>query len=134
MTELVRAVHLIASVGEDYDSSHSDPAILFSIFISVPSLPGRRSLLRVAEGLVHETMHLQLSLFETICPLVDGSVDWGLYSPWKQKKRQTRGIMHGLYVFGVLKWMWQRVQDSNRFDDDRLGRGVWRVVRLSVAI
>jgi len=120
MTELVRAIHLIASAGEDYDSSHSDPAIPFSIFVSVPTSKGRRSLLRAAEGLVHEAMHLQLSLFEAICPLVDGSVQWGLYSPWKQTKRQTQGVMHGLYVFGILKWMWEQIGAASGSQDDRV--------------
>lgn len=119
LTELVRTIHLIASAGEDYDSSHSDPAIPFSIFISVPSSTGRRSLLRVAEGLVHETMHLQLSLFESICPLVDESVDWTLHSPWKGTRRQTQGILHGLYVFAVLKWMWQHIRVKSEWSDDR---------------
>lgn len=119
MTELVRSIHLIASAGEEYDSSHSDPEIPFSIFVSVPTSKGRRSVLRVAEGLVHEAMHLQLSLYEAICPLVDGSVEWGIYSPWKQTKRETQGILHGLYVFGVLKWMWQHVQATISSDEER---------------
>jgi HEXXH motif-containing protein len=119
VTELIRAIHLIHSAGEDYDSSHSDPLIPFSIFLSVPTLMGRRSILRVAEGIVHEAMHLQLSLFEATCPLVDETVRWELYSPWKQTKRQTQGIMHGLYVFSVLKWMWGHVRASSGSHEDR---------------
>ena len=120
LTELVRAIHPIASSGDDYDTSHSDPAIPFSVFVSVPTSPSRRSLLRLAEGLVHEAMHLQLSLFEAMCPLVDGTVKWEMYSPWKQTKRQTQGVMHGLYVFCVLKWMWQQVGEVGDVPEDRV--------------
>lgn len=119
VSELVRTIHMIDAAGEDYDSSYSDPAMPFSIFISVPASLGRRPLLRVAEGLVHEAMHLQLSLFESICQLVDESVGWRLYSPWKRTKRQTQGILHGLYVFGVLKWMWMKVRTTSNSDEDR---------------
>lgn len=120
VTELVRSIHPIASAGEDYDTSHSDPAIPFSIFVSVPTSPERRSLLRLAESLVHEAMHLQLSLFEAMCPLVDGTVQWEMHSPWKQTKRQTQGVMHGMYVFCVLKWMWEQVGQASDLPEDHV--------------
>lgn len=120
LAALVRTIHLVASGGDDYDTSYSDPSIPFSIFLSVPTAIERRSLLRVAEGLVHEAMHLQLSLCEAICPLVDGTVKWEMYSPWKQTKRQTQGVMHGLYVFCVLKWMWEQVGQVSSVVEDRL--------------
>jgi hypothetical protein len=61
---LVKAIHIIESEGPDYDCSFSDPDIPFSIFISIPEPSGKNRELRVLEAVVHECMHLQLSLFE----------------------------------------------------------------------
>lgn len=71
------------------------------------------SVLRVAENLIHETMHLQLTLFESLCPLVDTESAWSVYSPWKHQERPAQGVLHGLYVFCVLRWIWQRVSQEN---------------------
>jgi HEXXH motif-containing protein len=117
--------HVIIAKRADYDVSFSDPEIPFSIFISVPMQNDRSALLRVAENIVHETMHLQLSLFEGRCPLVDTASTWALHSPWKHQQRPAQGILHGLYVFHVLWWMWQQIAQSTRSASDRtfaLGR------------
>jgi HEXXH motif-containing protein len=108
VSELAWRCHVIVSKEADYDVSFSDPEIPFSIFISVPTQNDRSSLLRVAENIVHETMHLQLSLFERCCPLIDTASTWTLHSPWKHEQRPAQGILHGLYVFHVLRWMWQQ--------------------------
>lgn len=119
VAELVRSIHVIKAASDDYDSSYSDPQIPFSVFVSVPSTRDRRSTLRVAEGLVHETMHLQLSLFEAICPITSLSSGWGLYSPWKREMRPTQGLIHGLYVFRVLQWMWHEFAKGSETQDDQ---------------
>jgi HEXXH motif-containing protein len=105
--------------GDDYDTSFSDPSIPFSIFLSVPAQGVRRSLLRVAESLIHETMHLQLTLFETHFPLVDTASTWSIYSPWKKQQRRTQGVLHGLYVFSVLRWIWREVSRTSENATDR---------------
>ena len=118
VAELAWRCHIVRAHDDAYDVSFSDPNIPFSIFVSVPEAQNRRSMLRVAENLVHETMHLQLSLFEQSCPLIDCAVPWSLYSPWKREERPAQGILHGLYVFIVLRWMWRNVlTDSTNFDD-----------------
>lgn len=123
--ELVWRCHIVESEDDDYDVSFSDPAIPFSIFISVPTRAERRSVLRIAESLIHETMHLQLTLFELCCPLIDPLSSWSMYSPWKRQARPAQGILHGLYVFHVLRWLWQQISKTTNSELDRefaLGR------------
>jgi hypothetical protein len=119
VSQLAWNFHLINAEGDDYDASYSDPAVPFSMFFSASPHKERRTLMRIAENIVHETMHLQLSLFEAMCPLVDPNVQWTLFSPWKQSQRQTQGIVHGLYVFKVLKWMWEQIVLSSTLLEDR---------------
>jgi HEXXH motif-containing protein len=119
VSELVWRCHVILPPDDYHDVSFSDPAIPFSIFVSAPVRNDRSSVLRVAENLIHETMHLQLTLFECVSPLVDAASSWSMYSPWKQQNRSTQGILHGLYVFCVLRWMWRRVSETSRNGVDR---------------
>lgn len=112
VSELAWRCHIVLAQDDDYDVSFSDPAIPFSVFLSAPSRNDRSSILRVAENLIHETMHLQLTLFEGLYPLVDTASTWSMYSPWKQQKRPAQGIVHGLYVFCVLRWMWRQISQT----------------------
>jgi HEXXH motif-containing protein len=119
LSQLAWRCHIVLAPSDDYDVSFSDPEIPFSIFVSVPARNDRRSVLRVAENLVHETMHLQLTLFESIRPLVDTTSHWSMYSPWKQQERPAQGVLHGLYVFCVLRWMWREISRTTRNQTDR---------------
>jgi hypothetical protein len=98
---LVKSVHLIDIDDDDYDVSFSEPHIPFSIFISIPQKLNKLNALRVAEAIVHEAMHLQLTLIERIIPLVKSSSQQ-YYSPWREELRNAQGILHGLYVFRVI--------------------------------
>jgi hypothetical protein len=97
---LVRSIHLLQAP-KDHDVSHSSPQLPFSIFVSIPEPIERDANLRVAESLIHESMHLQLSLIGIIEPLVN-TPDAGGYSPWKREFRPVEGLLHGLYVFAVI--------------------------------
>jgi HEXXH motif-containing protein len=119
VSELAWRCHPLLASDRHYDVSFSDPAIPFSVFVSAPPLCDRNSILRVAESLVHETMHLQLTLFEGLSPLVDAASNWSMYSPWKQQERSAQGILHGLYVFCVLGWMWRQVSETSRYSTER---------------
>lgn len=101
VTALIRSVHVLDPVNDDYDVSFSEPHVPFSIFISVPRASDVISALRVAEAIVHEAMHLQLTLIEQVVPLVRRK---GLqhYSPWRGEFRSAQGVLHGLYVFSVI--------------------------------
>lgn len=102
---LAKVTHLLRSAGDGMDTSHSDPDLPFSIFVSVPEPGERYGAFRLGEGFVHEAMHLQLSLIEQISPLV---VEAGAtyYSPWREQHRPLGGVLHGLYVFAVIhQWL-----------------------------
>ena len=100
---LVRRVYLLeAPIG--YDVSHSDPELPFAIFISLPRVSEADAAARVAEAVLHEAMHLQLTMIEHWVPLVADDVQGG-YSPWKHGFRPVGGLLHGLYVFAVIHQM-----------------------------
>lgn len=106
---LVKICHVLKSVDDDYDVSHSDPRIPFSIFVSVPRKRRPNDTLRVIESIVHEAMHLQLTLVERVLPLVrrPGST-W--FSPWRNTCRSPQGVLHALYVFRVIDRFFERLQ------------------------
>lgn len=104
VTSLVRAIHVIEAPAPGYDVSHSEPSIPFSIFVSVP-IGERHGTLRLAESLLHEAMHLQLTLLERHTPMVLETDATG-FSPWQQCERPVAGLLHGLYVFaGIDQWL-----------------------------
>lgn len=116
---LVKSVHLIKLDDDSYDVSFSEPQIPFSIFVSVPKTRIKFDFLRVAEAIVHEVMHLQLSLIEKTVPLISSN-EQEFYSPWKDEYRNSTGILHALYVFRVIDYFFQRVladsvSDANRY-------------------
>jgi len=98
---LVRICHILKPEDDDYDVSHSDPYVPFSIFVSVPQQRKANCELRIAESIVHEAMHLQLTLLEQALPLIRLSDDT-YFSPWKGEPRSPQGILHALYVFRVV--------------------------------
>lgn len=102
---LVQRVHPLVPSGPGYDSSHSDPELPFSIFVSIPDGQPAAAL-RLAESILHEAMHLQLSLVEAREPLVrqpqpSERAATG-YSPWQDTERPIGGLVHGLFVFRVI--------------------------------
>lgn len=105
---LVKSIHLIKPEDNEYDVSFSEPHIPFSIFVSVPQKNNPINNLRVAEAIVHEAMHLQLTLIEDIIQLIINS-NLKFYSPWKSEYRTAGGVLHALYVFRVLYSFWDEV-------------------------
>lgn len=108
VAELVRSIHLIDAGDDDYDASFSEPHIPFSIFVSVQRNPSKAGVLRAVEAIVHEAMHLQLTLIERTVALTRPA--GGMYfSPWRQEYRDVRGILHALYVFQVIDQLLQKL-------------------------
>ena len=105
---LVRVCHILKA-DDDYDVSHSDPQVPFSIFISVPRRRRPNDALRVIESIVHEAMHLQLTLIERELPMVGMSAS-NCFSPWKDTYRSPQGVLHALYVFSVIHKFFKRLQ------------------------
>lgn len=103
--QLARRVHLLVPSDDAYDVNFSEPELPFSVFVSIPRRPLEHMRWRVAEAIVHEAGHLQLSLVERIVPLI-ASPQAQHYSPWRKAARSVSGVLHGLYVFGVIaEWM-----------------------------
>ena len=110
---LCRSLHVLIATGIDFDISYSDPSLPFSIFVSCPPPTALNRVERLAENIVHEALHLQLSLVEAAEPLVlENQDETCLFSPWKNEPRTAQGILHGVYVFGNLRYFWNRVAGS----------------------
>jgi HEXXH motif-containing protein len=118
VASLVRSIHCVAARGLGYDCSHSEPSIPFSVFLSIP-FGERHAELRLAESLLHETMHLQLTLMERLAPIIVGDASSG-YSPWQQSERPVQGLLHGLYVFAAIhRWLQCLATEPALPKDDR---------------
>lgn len=107
----LRILHVLQAPGKDFDVSHSDPEVPFSIFVSIPSACPNGAL-RLAESIIHECMHLQLTMIEALLPLV-GNGGRLIFSPWQQRQRPLRGVLHGLYVFSVIDAWLQALDQSD---------------------
>lgn len=99
---VMAAMHVVRPEGPDYDVSYSDPEVPFSVFLGVAGGGSPIGDLRLAEGILHECMHLQLTLIEGVLPMAEG-MDERLHSPWQGTMRPIQGILHGLYVFRVIQ-------------------------------
>ena len=124
---LCRSVHPLVAPHADTDVSYSDPALPFSVFVSAPPPAQPDAVERLAENLVHEALHLQLSLVERILPMVvsnPGGESEQVFSPWAGEGRTVRGLLHGVYVFGNLRCFWERVAEqvpaASGFSGDRI--------------
>lgn len=102
ISSLVTCLHIIRPEDDEFDISYSLPTIPFSIFVSVPSKRMDNDIFRVAEAILHEAMHLQLTLIEKTEPLII-ETDETYFSPWKNELRHPRGVLHAIYVFCVIK-------------------------------
>jgi HEXXH motif-containing protein len=112
---LVHGLGVISSQGPDYDTSHSEPAWPGWIFVSIPDR-GPRGALRLAEGVIHEAMHHNLSALEHQVGLA--LPDHSIYSPWKHEFRTASGVLHGLYVFICLAAYFHQISAGQSFAAD----------------
>ena len=99
---VLAVVHVLKPHGPAYDVSYSDPFVPFSIFVGISVGDQAHSDLRLAEGILHECMHLQLTLIEQAVPMIAGAEERH-HSPWQGTLRPSQGILHGLYVFRVIQ-------------------------------
>ena len=131
---LVRCVHLLKAPFPELDCSYSRPDLPFSVFLSVPGRGARARIERVTEALVHETMHLQLSLVERRIPLVESDRPEAVaFSPWRGGERSVGGVLHALYVFVVVRRLWQyAARKSLRVLDRQFAEARIRAIREEV--
>jgi hypothetical protein len=99
---ILAVLHVLKPAGPNYDVSYSDPVLPFSIFVGIDASGQAHYDLRLAESILHECMHLQLSLIEETMPMVAGSEE-RFHSPWQRTMRPSQGVLHGLYVFRVIQ-------------------------------
>jgi hypothetical protein len=100
--KLVKSIQVLKQEDPETDTSYSHPDIPFSIFTSVCNDDSVLSRLRVAESILHEAMHLKLTLIENIIPLVKPLTGNVYFSPWRDELRPAQGILHGLFVFRAV--------------------------------
>ena len=130
---LCRSLHVLIASGKDFDVSYSDPSLPLSVFVSCPSREERNRVERLAESVVHEALHLQLSLVERVQPLViDGPDEEPVFSPWKDGWRTVRGLVHAVYVFGNLRCFWNGVA-SNRPESSAFAQARIRTIDTEMA-
>jgi HEXXH motif-containing protein len=97
-----RCTHEISPLhvpNDSFDVSHSEPRWPTRIFVSVPKHSPVGDL-RIAEAIVHESMHLNLTFLELRTQLTNSTTL--LYSPWKSEPRPASGVLHGIYVFACI--------------------------------
>ncbi|AWN42513.1 aKG-HExxH-type peptide beta-hydroxylase [Methylobacterium durans] len=110
---VLAVLHVAKPAGPDYDVSYSDPVLPFSIFVGIDAADQAHGDLRLAEGILHECMHLQLTLIEAAVPMVAGT-DERHHSPWQGTLRPAQGVLHGLYVFRVIQDFHRALLDGGR--------------------
>jgi HEXXH motif-containing protein len=113
--ERVRGLAVISSPGPDYDTSHSEPAWPGWIFVSIPE-SGPRGALRLAEAVIHEAMHHNLTALEhrVLLTLPNHAV----HSPWKHETRTASGVLQGIYVFICLSAYFHQIFTGLTFAAD----------------
>ena len=123
---LLKSIYIIESEDKEIDISYSHPSIPFSIFLSICEDSSVISSLRVAESILHESMHLKLTLLENIIPLVYSNTGNVFFSPWRDEKRPAHGVLHGLFVFrGILDFFvlikdYKEVKVAKGYIEDRI--------------
>ncbi len=101
--QIVKSIQIIKAEHTETDISYSHPDIPFSIFFSICEEVSTISDLRVAESILHESMHLLLTLIENHIDLIFIDSKATFYSPWRNEQRPLRGVLHGMFVFKAVK-------------------------------
>lgn len=116
---LVRTIQVLRSPDPEIDISYSHPAVPFSVFVSVGDDSSLVSALRVAESLLHEAMHLKLTLLEAEVELVWAGSQEVYYSPWRDENRPIRGVLHGLFVFAAVHEFYTALLESKVMPEEK---------------
>ena len=119
----VGQLHLLDAVA-GFDISHSEPQWRSRIFVSTPERTGQVGGLRIAESVIHETMHLQLTGYEAVEPIVADEA-MTMPSPWRPVERPLRGVVHGLFVFTCLKAFFEEIDGLVDIEGRIHARTLW---------
>jgi HEXXH motif-containing protein len=110
----LQEIYSLKAPDDSFDISHSEPRWPTRIFVSFP-VSSIVAELRVAEAIVHEAMHLNLTFLEGRARLV--ARPRMLYSPWKAEARPASGVVHGLYVFACIYSFFRYLSREVSLDD-----------------
>lgn len=123
VAEVLSTIHLLKPDSTECDVSYSEPLLPFSIFVGIAPKAHANRDIRLAESVLHECMHLQLSLIEDVVPLVVDANKVYL-SPWRRATRPISGVVHALYVFRVIQDFFNEllVSGSLKLDDRRYAK------------
>jgi HEXXH motif-containing protein len=113
---VVRDVHLVTA-DPSYDTSHSEPRWRSTIFVSIPERADGVGASRLAEGVIHEAMHLHLTNTEARIPLVR-NFRGQMASPWRAEPRSYQGVAHALFVFTCLTAFFREILKIDAVEDD----------------
>lgn len=120
ISTLVKRIQVLKRFDDEIDTSYSHPLIPFSIFVSLCADSSTISNLRVAESILHEAMHLKLTLIEKHVDLIKPDTLENFYSPWRDEQRPLRGVLHGLFVFKsvfeMYKFLCNNLKDYKNID------------------
>jgi hypothetical protein len=123
---ILKSIVVIKAEHPEIDVSYSHPAIPFSIFVSVCDNPTLKNTFRVTESILHESMHLYLTLIEGVIPVIQQGTTETFFSPWRDENRPVRGVLHGLFVFKAVLDFYREIQndftdaDIVKFIDNRI--------------
>jgi HEXXH motif-containing protein len=126
--QIVRSICLLKAESPEIDVSYSHPDIPFSIFVSVCERQSNLTPIRIAESVLHESMHLFLTLIEEIVPVVDQGSTETYFSPWRDEARPVKGVIHGLFVFRAILEFYKILKYSNVND------GILEFVQIRVRL
>jgi HEXXH motif-containing protein len=76
-------------------------------------LSDARSLDVLCEAVVHEHGHNELHRIMDVDPLVDSEPETPVYSPWRPDPRPLIGLLHAVYVFENVAWLFERMLAGN---------------------
>jgi len=108
---LTKRIHVLTQPEPEFDVSYSHPDIPFTIFVSIGDGQSENDVIRLAESILHEGMHLKLTLIEHLIPMISDN-SYFFFSPWRDEERPTRGVLHGMFVFRAILDFYISIQSS----------------------
>jgi len=113
---LLKSIHIIDSPGPGIDVSFSLPTLPNSIFVSIPMSEEINKKPRLAEAIIHEVLHLQLTLVECTYPIINREINGNMvYSPWRDELRPEIGVVHAIFVFRNLEIFWSQINQGHNY-------------------
>lgn len=134
VSKFVRCIQVIESDGEDFDTSYSHPEIPFTIFVSLCHEKSQTTLLRLAESILHETMHLKLTLLEKLVPMTSDELRETHFSPWRGVQRPVRGVLHGLFVFRCIYDFYSSISTDKPYSESDYVKSRLTDIKKEIAI